>query len=147
MIQKIIVLLFLLQICACANNEGKKEIFNTQLGTYLLDIRRTSLGVYAMDSVKYKNLSIAFHSDSTFTMNMQVPFMYDSIGTWVAGEGSAYDFNQLYFKNFNYNGKGMGEQFYPPYRSNSDSVFLLNAPTPKRSFGFIKELYFIKISR
>src|SRR3954471_15285121 len=98
-IGKLCLFFLFLLLCACANNVSQKRVFNKQLGTYKLDVSRTSLGVYAIDADKYKQLSITFHSDSTFTMNMKVPFMHDSIGTWVAGEGGAYDYNQLYYKN------------------------------------------------
>jgi hypothetical protein len=146
-IQKLFLFVILLLMYACGNNINKKRIFNRQLGTYVLDMSRTSLGAYAVDSVKYKQLRITFYSDSTFTMNMMVPFMHDSIGTWVAGEGSAYDYNQLYYKNIVYSMKELGEQFYPPYERGSDTIFLLNSATPRKGFDYIKEIYFIKIGR
>jgi hypothetical protein len=65
--------------------KGREITFEKLLGSYALDISKTKLGNYTNDSNIYKDLSIKFNGDSTFIMNMKVPFLYDSIGTWKAG--------------------------------------------------------------
>src|SRR5690348_4014792 len=74
--------------CTSGDTKRKQENFQNQLGTYVLDLKRTDLGVYRIDSILYKNLKITFRNDSTFHFNMKVPFIYDSVGTWkAAGQG------------------------------------------------------------
>jgi len=128
------------------DRNAKLAIFQNQLGKYVLDINRTLLRSYLKDSSKYQNLFITFKSDSTFIMNMKVPFMHDSIGTWIAGDGSSYEYNQLYYKNLSYAKEGTGEQFYPVFLQGKDSLFMLNSSTPQEGFEFIQEIYFKKIN-
>lgn len=137
-----VLIIAMLQI-RCSENKDKRHIFEKQLGTYLLDIRKTRLGSYAKDSNLYKGLSITFNGDSTFIMNMKVPFIYDSCGTWIAGDGSPYNYNQLFYKSFKYNKNGSGEHFFPV--SSADSVFLLNSTTPQKGNEIIEEIYFKKV--
>ncbi len=61
------------------------------------------------------DLSITFNADSTFKMNMKVPFMYDSIGTWKARNMN--EWNWLIFKSFKYDfsNENSGSQFTRPY--------------------------------
>lgn len=63
-----------------SDNKAKKTNFHKQLGTYALDMKKTVLGIYNKNFALYKNLRITFLKDSTFIMNMQVPFVYDSVG-------------------------------------------------------------------
>jgi hypothetical protein len=137
----------MLWFISCSDSKSGKTTFYRQLGTYALDLRKISLGSYSKDSSLYKHLRISFLEDSTFIMNMKVPFMYDSIGKWIAGDGSPYSYNQLYYKSFNYGKVSTGDHFYPPYLENSDSIFLINAPTPQNGGEVIKELYFKKQTR
>ena len=119
--------------------EGRRKNFQEQLGTYVLDIHKTTLSNYSKDSDVYKNLRITFRADSTFSMNMRVPFIYDSAGRWKAG--NMKEWNYLYYKsNMNIN-----TQFTRP--EILDSTFLLNSTTPQDGAAFIQEIYFKKISR
>jgi len=133
-----------LSLIGCADKVKKKITFERQLGTYILDINRTNLGSYEKDSNIYKNLKITFNGDSTFIMNIRVPFFADSIGTWIAGNGSVYSYNQLFYKNVDY--KEMeGNQFFPPYLKGSDSIFLMNGVSANKGAEHIHEIYFKKI--
>lgn len=140
----------ILVIClliGCADRNSENAIFNAQLGIYVLDMHKTQLGDYLKDSSLYKRLHISFRKDSTFTMNMKVPFIYDSIGDWEAGDGSAYSYNQLFYKSFIYPKNATGDHFYPPYIENSDTIFLLYTPTPQDGAESIKQIYFKKESQ
>ncbi len=65
---------------SCYNGQDGREIdFKNILCTYVLDIHKTTLGEYSKDSDLYENLRITFNADSTFNMNMKVPFIYDSL--------------------------------------------------------------------
>jgi hypothetical protein len=64
-----------IQSCLWNAQMGRQQSFQEQLGTYQLDLKKTNLGIYKKDSNIYKNLIIVFKADSTFVMNMKVPFM------------------------------------------------------------------------
>jgi hypothetical protein len=127
------------------NNEGRRINFKAQLGTYILDIRQTALGSYSKDSNKYKSLTITFNADSSFRMNMKVPFFYDSAGSWIAG--NMKEWNYLRFKSFHYSDLNdqSGSQFTRPYLKDSILFFLVNGATPQDGAEFIQEIYFRKI--
>jgi len=131
--------------------EGRRENFKEQLGTYVLDIDKTDLGNYIRDSNIYKNLTITFNADSTFIMNMKVPFMRDSVGRWKAG--NMKEWNWLFFKSFGYS-KRMedltnpgGSQFTRPYTENSNIYFLINAATPQDNAEVISDIYFKRTTK
>ena len=131
---------------AYASREGRSKNFQAQLGSYVLDTRKTVLGAYSKDSDLYKNLRINFKSDSTFSMNMKVPFIFDSVGRWSAG--NMKEWNYLWYKKWGYKNyeSGKGNQFTRPYISDSNVYFLINATTPQIGEG-IQEIYFKKVSR
>lgn len=131
---------------SCYNGQEGREInFKNQLGTYVLDIHKTVLGNYSKDSTGYKNLRITFKADSTFSMNMKVPFICDSIGRWNAG--NMKEWNYLWYKQWGYKDYeiGKGNQFTRPYTTDSNVYFLINATTPQDGAAFIQEIYFRKI--
>lgn len=131
--------LFLLSSCSYDDQQAMQKNFKNQLGTYSLSIEKTNLGVYASDSQIYKQLKITFNSDSTFRLNMNVPFILDSAGKWIPAKGGPEEWNWLYY-NSNPN---ISTQFTEPW---GDSfVFLLNSATPKLGQERIKEIYFIKV--
>ena len=138
----ILILCVAIQACDLGGQKGRQKNFEEQLGTYKLDISQTKLQNYRKDSNLYKNLIIVFKPDSTFEMNMKVPFMHDSCGTWKAG--NMKEWNYLEYKNFNYPENGTGEQFTRP--EGIDSSFLLNSSTPQKGETFIGEIYFKKIT-
>jgi len=134
----IIFTMSLLFSCS-SSQEAKKRNFHKQLGTYKLDIRKTNLGNYLVDSDLYAKLIITFDIDSTFEMNMQVPFIFDSIGKWEAGYGLD-EWNWIYYKSNN----EIKTQF--DQCCLQDSTFYLNSTTPKKGFESIKKIYFKKIN-
>ena len=120
------------------NRQAAMKRFKDQVGTYFLDIRKTDLGVYSKDSALYQKLGITFKADSTFSMNMRVPFVFDSAGRWEAG-GGLEDWNWLYYKA-NGNIRTQFDQCCLP-----DSTFYLNSTTPQKGYDFIQEIFFRKI--
>lgn len=129
------------------NNQikGRGIIFNKVLGNYILDTKKTNLGSYSKDSNLYKKLTIEFNSDSTFRMNMKVPFLFDSIGTWKAGNFN--EWNWIQFKRFQYDSNNInsGSQFTKPYTEGTDTYFLLTGATPRNGAYFIEDIFFRKI--
>ena len=134
-----IIFCFIIESCDWNAQNGRDQNFQEQIGIYKLDINKTRLGNYKRDSNIYKKLTIIFKIDSTFIMNMHVPFIYDSIGTWEAG--NLKEWNYLHYKkNIN-----IHTQFTRP--EYPDSSFLLNSTTPQNNREFIQEIYFKKIGR
>jgi hypothetical protein len=123
--------------CNNLSQEGRTKNFREQLGTYILDINKTQLGTYEKDSNIFKKLTITFKADSTFYMNLKVPFIYDSVGRWNAG--SMKEWNYLYYKS----NMNITTQFTRP--EIPDSIFLLNSTTPQKGAEPIQEIYFKKI--
>lgn len=118
---------------------ARKKLFRQQIGSYRIDIAKSDLGDYIEDSLKYSNLIITFRSDSTFFLNMQVPFIYDSVGKWITSNGKVEDWNRLYYKK---NPK-IGTSFTAPWTK--DSIFYLNSTTPKQGEKPVERIYFKKI--
>ena len=144
------IIAFLIEISGCylfESDEGRRINFKAQLGTYILDIRKTALGPYSKDSNTYKNLTITFNADSSFIMNMKVPFLYDSVGSWTAG--NMKEWNWLRFKSFHYGNlnEHSGSQFSRPYLKDSTVFFLINGATPQEGADFIQEMYFKKLKK
>ena len=88
-----------------------------------------------------------FNEDSTFYMNMLVPFICDSIGRWSAG--NMKEWNYLWYENWGYKSYDAngGNQFTQPYMKDSNFYFLINGATPHDNAPFIQEIYFKKIAR
>lgn len=122
------------------NKQAAKKRFSEQIGTYCLDIKKTKLGTYNKDVTLYQKLRITFKPDSTFSTNMRVPFLYDSIGKWESGGGGLEDWNWLSYKS-NSNIRTQFDQCCLP-----DSTFYLNSATPQDGQEFIQEIYFKKCS-
>lgn len=139
-----ICIMFSKFLFGCSSEPREKDIAARQIGTYVFDISRTELGGYKKDANIYRNLEITFKQDSTFTMNIPTPFFADTVGTWVAGDGLAYSYNQLFFKNKVYT-QLEGTQFFPPYLNNRDTVFLINGASPRKGQTPIEKSYFKKL--
>jgi len=122
------------------DRKAAKRRFREQIGTYYLDIKKTKLGTYSVDAALYQKLRITFKSDSTFSTNMQVPFLYDSTGKWESGGGGLEDWNWLNYKS-NTNIRTQFDQCCLP-----DSTFYLNSPTPQEGQESIQRIYFKKLS-
>ena len=122
------------------DNQAAKRRFKEQIGVYSLDIKKTKLGTYSKDGALYRQLRITFKSDSTFSTNMRVPFLYDSIGDWISGGGGLEDWNWLSYKS----NRDIRTQF--DQCCLSDSTFYLNSPTPQEGQESIQEIYFKKLT-
>lgn len=134
--------LFFLLLCGCKEKGKEESSFSNQLGTYNLDVKKTKLGHYSAEVETFKHLQILFKSDSTFSLNMKVPFMFDSVGKWKLGNNSPYNYNELFYSNFDYSKAGSGEHFFN--LSDLDSTFLLNSTMPQLGKLPVYELYFKK---
>ncbi|MEZ4934650.1 MAG: hypothetical protein R2788_21295 [Saprospiraceae bacterium] len=119
---------------------AQKRHFEMHLGVYDLDLGRTDLGEYAEDSSQYRGVTITFNKDSTFSLNMEVPFMYGSFGTWEASGARFEEWNRLFF-----DGKNIGEQFTEPWTM--DSIFYINSCAPRIGAEGIGKIYFKKRPR
>jgi len=146
---------------------ARKKRFDEQVGTYIFDLRRTIsielklhqdsaykkeglfiYGPYAKDSELYKKLTITFKADSTFYLNMSVPFCLDSFGVWETSSGNPDidGYNLLFFspdkKWLDHESYAEGDQF--GYES-KDSTLGINSPTPKKGKVSLYYLFFKKI--
>ena len=107
------------------------------LGKYGLDLKKTSLGHYAEDSVKYQRLILEFYDDNTFKFNFEVPFILSPVGTWNAAGSDLDDWNRLLIN---------GSNFSQVSRCcSADSTIMLNSTTPKAGQYFLQSIYFKKI--
>ncbi len=125
------------------NWRARNEHFQKQIGNYTLNVDKTDLGVYKKDSSLYRNLTLSFKEDGTFSLNMQVPFIFDSVGTWKASGLSLDEWNTLYYKSWNYSNNNSGEQF--TQCCDTDSTFYINSATPQKGQENIQEIYFKKL--
>ena len=121
------------------DNKGEKDKFNRQIGSFIIDLSDTKLGAYSRDSLKYKNLILTFNSDHTFRLNMNVPFIYDSSGTWTVPGAMSSDWNYIYY----HRNKSIRTQF--SNMLTSDSTFLLNSVTPQVDSIPVNQIYFKKL--
>lgn len=127
---------------SCNSGDGiaQKRNFEKQLGTYSLDLDKTNFGNFYPDYQLYKKLQITFFRDSTFRLNMKVPFIFDSTGKWIPAGGGLEDWNWLFYKS----NENISTQFTEPWTI--DSIFYMNSTTPQKGEKNIKEIYFKKIS-
>ena len=133
------VIIFVFISCSNKNNEHKNKSFQRQLGSYILDTTKTNLANYQDNYELYKNLTITFISDSTFHLNLKVPFIYDSIGKWKPSEGGVEDWNWLSYKS----NPNINTQFTEPWTT--DSIFYMNSVTPQVGQIAVSKIYFKKI--
>lgn len=126
--------------CNKLNNVEKTKHLKELIGHYRMDIKRTNLGRYINKSDLYSSLELSLNEDTTFKLNMEVPFIYDTIGKWSVSGNSLDEMNNLIYQNNN----KIHTQFTQLYKNNTDSIFYLNSATPKKGQDGIKEIYFIK---
>lgn len=127
------------------NSNTKRERKRKIVGTYTLDVTRTRLGVYADSTEYYKGLKLILRENMTFSMNMSVPFIADSSGTWKVG--GMEEWSELYYDCcHNKYKEGMsGDQFSEPYEK--DSILYINSAMPKasqRDISNVGKVYFKK---
>lgn len=138
----IVALTLLVSTVACyymGNKDISVRVFNEQLGTYIIDTSKTNFGKY--DIEKYKNLQIIFRKDSSFNLNMKVPFIYDSTGKWLSTKGGLEDWNWMFYKG----NPEISTQFTETWTA--DSIFYMNSTTPQKGEEAISKIYFKKIKR
>ena len=109
-----------------------------QIGVYRFDARRTDLGRYSTDSLKFNKMTITFRSNNTFTFNMDAPFICDSTGTWRSGGASIDEWSEL-----RYNNSPVITQF--SWIDNNEDDIYINSMTPKHGQAHIQALYFERV--
>jgi hypothetical protein len=83
------------------------------IGTFIIDTNETVFGEYKKQ--EYRNLEITFKDDRTYSMNMEVPFLIDTTGTWVESEGGFEAFGEITYSNTSYRSQtseGISNQNY-----------------------------------
>ena len=125
----------------------RKQYFNSFVGEYQIDLKKTKLLDYSKDSLLYQKLTLKIKRDSTFTFNMKVPFIFDSCGTWSAGAGKVgsplgvFDFvlynerSYIRFRNCTYLTE-LCDYF--------DSAICIHSPPPQPGEGMINNWIFFK---
>ena len=123
------------------NRQYLKEKEKCLVGTYQLDLDRTDMGIYKDSMDCYKDLILEFKSDGTFKMNMEVPFILGSTGTWKVGGMNRWN-------TIRYDTLGLEGQISQPYLDENDTVFYFNSVTPKESEPYlngVNVVYFRKL--
>ena len=123
------------------NEHYLKEKGRSLIGTYQLDLDRTDMGIYKDSMDCYKDLSLEFKSDGTFKMNMEVPFILGSTGTWKVGGMNRWN-------TIRYDTLGLEGQISQPYLNENDTVLYFNSVTPKKSEPYlngVNVVYFKKV--
>lgn len=146
--RNIFLLITCLLVLSCSKNKARIKNFNNTVGVYNLDLKRTKLGVYEKDSLSLKELQITFYRDSTFKLNMAVPFIFEESGKWISDGGDFESWNWLSYKTWLKEEPiriGKGNQFTLIYNDKNDSIFYINGATPKHNMSFIQEIYFKKV--
>ena len=118
-----------------------KEKERSLIGTYQLDLNRTDMGIYKDSMDCFKDLKVEFRSDGTFKMNMEVPFILSSTGTWKVGGMNRWN-------TIRYDTAGLEDQISQPYLNENDTVFYINSVTPKKSEPYlngVNVVYFKKV--
>ena len=113
-----------------------KEEERSLIGTYQLDLNRTDMGIYKDSMDCFKDLKLEFKSDGTFKMNMDVPFILASTGTWKVGGMNRW--NTIRYDTF-----GLESQISHPYLDGNDTVFYINSVTPKESERYKNGVYVV----
>jgi len=111
---------------SCDVTWGKEKTAKELVGTYRLDLTKTKLNNnYSRDSNIYKDLTITFSQDSTFQMNIDVPFFYNRTGKWKSGNVNEWCW--MLFDSFKYDHKNenSGSQFTRPYEEKLDTFFFI----------------------
>ena len=114
---------------------------DTEGGRRGLDLDRTDMGIYKDSMDCYKDLCLEFKSDGTFKMNMEVPFILSSTGSWKVGGMNRWN-------SIRYDTLGLEGQISQPYLNENDTVLYFNSVTPKKSEPYlngVNVVYFKKV--
>ena len=117
----------------------QQEVIKKTMGVYKIDLKKTDFSKFSEREInQFKNLTLTFTKDS-FRLNMQVPFLYDSSGYWIADHQYFEEMSNLFFDK---NPK-IDAQFCSCCLQ--DSTIMLNSTKPKQENKFVGEIYFKKI--
>ena len=109
-------------------------------GHYRLDVHKTNLSDYRKDSALYSHLTLDFYADSTFRLNMDVPFFHNSVGRWTAKGASFGGFSTLRYKEWGDHDVSHISNF----DGDNDSSLCISSEPGKKNAKFIQDIYFIK---
>lgn len=138
------IIIFSALLLSCESQKKKELTFQRLLGRYEIDIERTRLLDYDSLMLVTGGVEIEFYSDSTFIISKKVPFIYDSVGRWVAGDGDPYSLNQMGFKDFDYF-EGSHINFINPYQDKGDTIIMIDATLPQKGKKGLRNVYFKKL--
>ena len=138
------IVIFSTLLLSCVSKKKKELTFQKLLGRYEIDSVRTRLLDYDSLIRNIGVIEIEFRSDSTFIISRKVPFIYDSVGKWVAGDGDPYSLNQMGFKDFNYF-KGSHINFINPYHEKGDTLIMIDATLPQKGKKGLVNVFLKKI--
>jgi hypothetical protein len=72
-------------------------------GIFIIDYEYTVWGDdYHGTNDDFKKLEINFKEDHTYSLNMSVPFLSDTVGTWVESDGGFEQFGEITYSNISY---------------------------------------------
>jgi hypothetical protein len=128
----------------------KEDEVKTYVGIFLLDLKRTDLGIYSDSIDMYRDLTIEFKKDKTFKFNKSVPFIADTIGTFKTAKSGRW--NEIYYDNWKMKYKSgiTGDQIGHVSIYDGDSAFYINSVTPRSDQirkSNVSKVFFRKIGK
>ena len=117
----------------------QQEVIKKTMGVYKIDLKKTDFTKFSEQEInQFKNLTLTFTKDS-FRLNMQVPFLYDSSGYWIADHQYFEEMSNLFFDKNPQISNQFGRCCF------KDSTMSLISAKPKERDKFVGEIYFKKI--
>lgn len=139
----IITIFFFFVRVQLLDKNSREENKKKQIGTFIIDIKKTNLGSYSKYVDVYKKLTLVFYNNNRFEFNMRVPFISDSSGNWKSSGSNIDEWNNIYFDSWDYSTGITGEQF--TQCCDSDSTFYFNSMTPQKGADPIGKIWFKKV--
>lgn len=119
-------------------------------GVYELDTSKTNLGIFKNDISNYDQLKIYFFENGNFKMNISVPFIADTIGTWAVGSGEFESWDYIYYDNMHKpTHLEDGDQFCYNTDEDGKTYIYINSATPSMPFlgkSNVNKVYFRKVN-
>lgn len=131
---KNLIFLFLPAVFFFSCSNGDKYV-----GTYELDISKSNLSSYSIDSGSYKGLQVQIKKNRTFKFSKDVPFINKQSGTWYV-KGVKDLLAETNYCMFNY-GDNEGDDFV----QNGSDYIIMEQPVPKTNQKQVILLHFDKI--
>lgn len=103
-----------------------------QVGTYMIDLIQTRWRKY--DKNKFKNVKIIFYQNGTYSVNMKVPFLVDTTGTWVEAEGGFEEYGEIAYSNSKFKCPTYGRIKKPYY------YVSIEWPIPQKNMPYLELL-------